>query len=266
VDGVAATSAAIEQVLAEDYQCAGPHLFLPPCVDTARYYPRQVPATDPVWAFLSQRSGLSPEEVRACNVVTEISRTDTTKRKDVLIRAFAQAQQKLPQTLLLISIDDNQPDLAAELNGLIHDMNVARHVAVVGSVWELLPVLYALTDIYCTPSIMEGFGMSAQEAAATAVPVVSSHLVPFVTGYLLAPDVEQVPFAADHAPLQVGRGAIVVQADDVDGFALALEMLLVDDPLRKRMGQHAYRATVPYFTWQNMVTLFLQQLDVQPRT
>jgi glycosyltransferase involved in cell wall biosynthesis len=111
---------------------------------------------------------------------------------------------------------------------------------------------------------MEGFGMSAQEAAATRVPVVSSHLVPFVTGYLLGSDVRQVTFDDDRPPLRAGRGAIVVQADDVDGFAHALELLLADHALREKMGHSAYQATVPYFTWQNMVTLFLAQLDASP--
>lgn len=106
--------------------------------------------------------------------------------------------------------------------------------------------------------------MSAQEAAATRVPVVASHLVPFVTGYLLGSDVRQVTFDRDRPPLQVGSGAIVVQADDIDGFAHALEMLLADDALREEMGRSAYHTTVPYFTWQNMVTLFLAQLDASP--
>jgi glycosyltransferase involved in cell wall biosynthesis len=90
---------------------------------------------------------------------------------------------------------------------------------------------------------MEGFGMSAQEAAATGVPVVASHLVPFVTEYL--------------APSQ---GALVVQADDVDGFARALETLLADDDLRAGMGRNAYQVTVPYFTWQNVVPAFLAEI------
>ena len=46
-------------------------------------------------------------------------------------------------------------------------------------------MLYNATSVYCTPSVMEGFGMSAQEAAATARPVVASNLVPFVCEYLV---------------------------------------------------------------------------------
>jgi glycosyltransferase involved in cell wall biosynthesis len=236
LDGIAATSSAIEQALGEDYGYTTPPLFLPPCVDPDRYYPRKVSEEDNVWDFLSQRSGegseaaLSPEEVRGCKIVTEISRTDTTKRKDVLIKAFAKAHQRVPNSFLIVSIDDGQEELAG--------------------------------DIYCTPSVMEGFGMSAQEAAATGVPVVASHLVPFVTEYLLGKDVEEVHFEGDRQPLKLGEGAIVVQADDVNGFACALEMLLSNDDLRKTMGQNAYHVTVPYFTWQNRVTNFLEEIAV----
>jgi glycosyltransferase involved in cell wall biosynthesis len=109
---------------------------------------------------------------------------------------------------------------------------------------------------------MEGFGMSAQEAAATSVPVVASHLVPFVTEYLLGTDVEEVHFEEGGQPLKLGEGAITVRADDVDGFAHALEMLLANDDRRKAMGQNAYHITVPYFTWQNMVTVFLEEIGI----
>jgi hypothetical protein len=93
----------------------------------------------------------------------------------------------------------------------------------------MLPTLYAVTDVYCTPSVMEGFGMSAQEAAATGIPVVASHLVPFVTEYLLG--------EGDTQPVKRGKGAVVVRAGDVDGFAYALEMLLTNDELRQEMGK-----------------------------
>jgi glycosyltransferase involved in cell wall biosynthesis len=268
LDGIAATSSKIEQALKEDYGYTTSPLFLPPCVDTDRYSPREVSDEDKVWDFLSQRSGegseaaLSPEKVRRCKIVTEISRTDTTKRKNVLIEAFAKVHQRVPNSLLVVSIDDNQEELAGELGHLIRALNVQNHIAVVGSVWELLPTLYAITDVYCTPSVMEGFGMSAQEAASTGVPVVASHLVPFVTEYLLGTEVEQVHFEGGHRPLKLGNGAIVVQADDVNGFACALEMLFSNDDLRKTMGRNAYHITVPYFTWQDRVTVFLKEIGV----
>ncbi|MBN1993706.1 MAG: glycosyltransferase [Anaerolineae bacterium] len=264
LDGVAATSSTIRQSLADDYGYTGPNLFLPPCIDTGRYHPRQITADNPIWEFLSQHSGLSPEEIRRCKIVTEISRTDTTKRKNVLIEAFARVYQKIPNSLLVISIDDNQAELAGELKSLMEGHNLESHVAVVGSVWDLLPTLYAVTDIYCTPSVMEGFGMSAQEAAATGVPVVASHLVPFAVEYLLGTEIKQVqPYGKQRHLLQQGRGAIVAQADDVDGFAHVLRMLLSDDALRRRMGENAYNITIPYFTWESMTRMFIENLGVE---
>jgi glycosyltransferase involved in cell wall biosynthesis len=275
VDAIAATSSTIRQALQEDYGYRGAILFLPPCVDTDRFHPRGVPDTDGVWDFLSRRSGLSPEEVRNCKIVTEISRTDTTKRKRVLIEAFARVRQRVPDSLLVVSIDapgtgpgsiidDSQERLAGELKRLIDTLDLQNHVAVVGSVWEELPTIYAVTDVYCTPSVMEGFGMSAQEAAATGVPVVASHLVPFVTEYLLGTQAEDVHFGDGSQPLRVGAGAIVVPADDVDGFACALEMLLTDDDLRNEMGRSAHAVTVPRFTWRNVVTVFLEEMGIDP--
>ena len=259
LDGIASTSSKIGQALDKDYGYSGKALFLPPCVDPERYYAREIQDEDGIWDFLSQCSGLSPEKVRRSKIVTEISRTDTTKRKDVLIRAFALARQQVPDSFLVVSIDKSKKKLSSELDDLIHALDLQDHVAVVGSVWDMLPALYAITDVYCTPSVMEGFGMSAQEAAATRVPVIASHLVPFVTEYLMGQDAEVLDFAPDRQPVKRGKGAVLVQADDVQGFAYALAMLLGDDELRRDMGENAYRITVPYFTWGNRVAAFLAE-------
>jgi glycosyltransferase involved in cell wall biosynthesis len=204
--------------------------------------------------------------VRASKIVTEISRTDTTKRKDVLIKAFAIAHQRVPDNLLVVSIDENKGELARDLLNLIRTLCLRDHIAVVGSVWDLLPILYAITDVYCTPSVMEGFGMSAQEAAATGVPVVASHLVPFATEYLLGKEVTVLSGGTDseaHShPVRRGQGALVVQSDDVHGFARALEILLADEDLRQGMGEKAYHITVPSFTWPDRVRAFLDQIGL----
>ena len=264
LDGIAATSTAIQQSLEDDYGYDGPTLFLPSCIDTERYHPREISNDDEIWQFLSRRSGLTPEEVRSCKIVTEISRTDTTKRKDVLIKAFAEVHKQLPDSLLVMSIDDSNKKLAQKLKDLISECHLDDSTAVVGYIWDRLPKVYAVTDVYCTPSIMEGFGMSAQEATATKVPVVSSQLVPFVTEYLLGENVKEVWYDQEkqEQPLRLGCGAIVVPADDVTGFAYALQMLLTDDDLRRQMGEEAYEVTVPYFSWSRVVDNFLDKIGV----
>ena len=144
---------------------------------------------------------------------------------------------------------------------MIRARGLEDDVAVVGSIPEQLPKVYAVTDVYCTPSVMEGFGMSAQEAAATGVPVIASHRVPFATEYLLGDRVEQVDVAGSTRPLRQGEGAVVVQADDVAGFAAALTRLLTNPALSHKLGSRAREVTVPYFTWSKQVPTFMEAIE-----
>jgi len=113
---------------------------------------------------------------------------------------------------------------------------------------------------------MEGFGMSAQEAAATGKPVVSSDLVPFVAEYLLGDQPSRVSIDGKigEGDLLVGDGAIVVPADDVEGFSQALVMLLSNHQLRTETGARALDITVPYFTWEARTKDLLDDLGVTP--
>jgi len=264
LDGIAATSATIQESLEEDYGYQRLTLFLPSCIDTDRYHPRDIASDAEIWRFLSERSGLTPKEIQDSRIVTEISRTDTTKRKDVLIKAFAELREQVPDSLLVISIDEREEELAHQLKDLISECQQDDRTAVVGYIWDMLPQVYAVTDVYCTPSIMEGFGMSVQEATATKVPIVSSHLVPFATEYLLGENVKEIWYNREkqEEPLRQGCGAIIVPAGDVSGFSQALQILLTDDKLRRKMGEEAYDVTIPYFSWSRVVDDFLDKIDV----
>ena len=256
IDYIAATSSIIRSSAKKDYGFKNNVLWLPPCVDQERYFPRQIEKSDPVWALLSGLTNLPIEEIQNKKIITEISRTDETKQKDVLIRSFARVLKDHPESLLVITIDDTNAILSEKLNTLIADSGIAYATAAVGSIWDMLPSLYAISDIYCTPSIMEGFGMAVQEAAATKVPVVSSDLVPFVTEYLATKQQKELKLDSG-TQIIVGDAAIIVPPGDIDAFAFALDMLLSDESLRLEMGNQAYQAAIPYFTWDHIVQDFI---------
>lgn len=265
LDGGVATSTAIRDSFRDDYGWESQY-FLPPCVNTDRYRPMQPDEYESIWEFLAAHSALPAAALRRRKLITEISRTDKTKRKDILISAFAQVLKDVPDALLAVTIDEQAPELHAALTKLIADLKLQDHVVVLGSIWEQLPMLYNATAVYCTPSVMEGFGMSAQEAAACGKPVVASNLVPFVVEYLLGTQSSNVAESFDGGPLGylLGEGGIVVLADFVQGFAAALTRLLKDDALRRQMGRRAYEITVPYFTWEARATDLLNDLGVTP--
>ena len=259
VDGTVATSVAIRESARTDYGGIA-DFFLPPGVDQDRYHKRAPEECQQVWRFLAEQIALSPQQLRDRPLILEVSRTDTTKRKDVLLRAFAQIVDTVPRPVLAVTIDDSNPELYDSLLSLIAQLGVSRDVAVLGSVWEWLPCLYSEADIYCTPSIVEGFGMSAQEAAASATPVVASDRVPFVAECLVGSAPTLLEVAGSEA-ISIGDGAIMVPADSVAGFAAALELLLRDDDLRARQGEAAYHTTVPAFGWDKLAAAFLKEID-----
>lgn len=243
VDMVGSTSRAMDESLAREYGRTD-SLFLPPCVDTTRFDREAVRADRRAAGLLAEATGRREAEVDRARIVTEISRTDRTKRKDVLIRAFARVHAQRPDTLLAVTIDPGRKDLYAELTGLIDELGLRGSVAVLGSVWEYVPSLYGITDVYCTPSIMEGFGMSIQEAAACGVPAVASERVPFAVEYLR------------------GEGALLVPPEDVEQTAAALGRLLDDEKLRRQMGERAREITIPRFTWEAAARSFLSEAGI----
>ena len=262
LDGAVATSSAIRDTFVSAYGYT-PQYFLPPCVDDSRYRPHEESECSGIWDFLADRSTHTAAELKQRCIVTEISRTDRTKRKDVLIRAFAEVCKRMPGVVLAIALDERAGAPYEEAMALIRDLELTESVIPLGFVWDQLPCLYAVSTVYCTPSVMEGFGMSAQEAAATAKPVVSSDLVPFVVEYMLGENPERVS-NSHGGELQVGAGGIVVPANDVAGFAHALEMLLADDEKRRKMGRKALEMTVPYFTWERRSKDLLNDLGMTP--
>jgi len=264
LDHVAATSSLIRESMRDDY---GRNIeqFLPPCIDPERYYPRTILKDDKIWDFLAEKSGEAKESLQNSRFIIEISRTDKTKRKDVLIRSFARLHEELPETRLIVALEKSEPELYESLIDLMRELKVEDAVIPIGHEAERLPYLYALTSVYCSPSVMEGFGMSVQEAAATAVPVVGSDKIPFVSEYLLGDEPQLAPLknnGESGSYLQIGEGAIQVPADQTDGFAQALLYVLNSEEERKRMGRKALEITVPYFTWEMMTRRMLNKMGV----
>ena len=261
VTRVGYTSREIKESLEEDYGYRS-DLFLPPCVDVNRFHPRDLPEGEPIWDFLAERSVLSEEEIRKRKIVVEISRTDTTKRKDVLITAFARAKKEVNDCLLVVAVDDRRKDIADDLYRIIREEGVKDSVITVGSVYDELPFIYAASNVYCTPSINEGFGMSVQEAAASGLPSVSSDLVPFTREYMLGDDPEELDSERSQKSPLKGEAAIIAKADETDCFAQALIYILENDVERRKMGDKAFERTIPYFTWQRMVRDFMREVGI----
>ena len=89
---------------------------------------------------------------------------------------------------------------------------------------------YRTADIFCLPSLEEGFGLVVAEAMAAGLPIVASDATAAIE--LVRPGVEGLTFPA---------------GDDV-GLKDALETMIADKPGREAMGAAA-RERIGEFTW-----------------
>lgn len=107
-----------------------------------------------------------PEEL----IVTHISNFRKVKRIDDVVRIFYGIQQKLPAKLIMVG-DGPEREIADQL---CKDLGIKSKVLFLGNTSDIDRFL-CFTDLFLLPSASESFGLSALEAMAAGVPVVSSN-------------------------------------------------------------------------------------------
>ncbi len=264
IDAVASTSSDISRVSKDCYD-REPELFLPPCIDTRITYPvGKEKDLSNVRNFLAATDPLTGPHVKGKTIVLEMSRTDRTKRKDIVVNAFAEALKDHPDTMLLLRINPQAKEIYGEISSLVESLAIRDSVVYVGMVPEdLMAELFASATVYLSPSEMEGFGMSVQEAAACKRATISSNLIPFATEYLAKEHAVEHLCAKDGSiAIKWGKGGAVIPAGRTEGFAHALKTLLRDNDKREKMAEAAYEITIPYFTWEHMTKTLLGRMNV----
>ncbi|MBT3181898.1 MAG: glycosyltransferase [Deltaproteobacteria bacterium] len=263
VDAVASTSGDISRVL-EDFYDYIPQLFCPPCVGTDGIYPNCENDPEEIYDFLMDTDFVSGKNARGRFCILEISRTDSTKRKDILIRAFGNCLAEHPDTMLLLRLDPTNKVVYNNIVDLIEDLDIRDNVILVGGLTEKLkPKIFGISDLYVCTSEMEGFGSSVQEACAARKATISSDLTPFAVQYLLQDErMESLETEAGWCTIRWGSGGVVVPAGNVEGFSRAINKMISDHKLRESIAKTGHEITIPHFTWENMVRSLLEQMKI----
>ena len=95
-----------------------------------------------------------------------------------------------------------------------------------------LAALYAGAQLFCYPSLLEGFGLPVAEAMAQGTPVVTS--------------------AGTATEEVVGGGGLVVDPTDVGAIAAAMNTVLEDPDLAQGLGSEGERLAAARFTWDRV--------------
>jgi len=213
----AATSEEIAERLHTQFDVPVESMFyFPPCVDRELFRPHSDEELVPVYDYLSEKSGVSVDKLKSGKIVFETSRMDRTKRKDLLLAAFARVAAQVDDCYLFIGGGPESSPLFAELKKQqeADPLLKARACLLAFIPEEHLAPLFSMADVFASASEMEGFGMSACQAAGCGVAVVLSDLIPF-----------GVQYAAD--------AAILFEAGDESALAAGIVDLLTDDDGRR---------------------------------
>jgi glycogen(starch) synthase len=152
------------------------------------------------------------------------------KGAKVLVEAALRLRTKYPD-LLLRMIGKGGPDLMEQIEAMIQAANARDNFEFLGFVdLEKLPGYYRSAHLFCSPAAeFEGFGQVFLEAMACECPVIAS---------TAGGGVEAVTD---------GETGLLVEPNDVAGTAAAMDRLLNDGDLRRRLGRQGRGRVEEYF-------------------
>ena len=179
------------------------------------------------WRSLLVGNPAAPEAGRF--TVLSVCRFYPRKRPHLLLEAAAQLRSRIPR--LSVRLVGNGPE-AARLRALHRDLNLADTVRFVGDVSrEQLAAEYNRADLFCLPSVQEGFGVVFLEAMAAGKPIVAARAaaIPEVVphGVLVEPDnvealaagIESLYRAPELCTAQAAAGSLWVEQFDAPRVA-----------------------------------------------
>ncbi len=155
--GVTAVSRFLREKTTTNYGIDKDITVIPNFVDTEKY--KRYPNEEVRSRFAT------PDE----KLLVHVSNFRVVKRVPDVIRIFAEVRKKVPSRLVLVG--DGPDRSASEI--LVRELDLQDSVRFVGKQLELVPILSG-ADLMLMPSQSESFGLSALEAMACEVPVVSS--------------------------------------------------------------------------------------------
>ncbi len=218
-------------------------IYFPPCIDESFTF-RKKSECKAALKYLEKKTGYSQQELLNLKIVFETSRMDKTKRKDVLIKAFTKVVKTNKDAVLIIG---GGPD-----NAVYKDLiklkksypELKKKVFILGYVpGEIIPELFSFAYIYVSPSEMEGFGMSVQQAIASKTPVVVSDLIPVAVQYLQ-------------------NASLIVPHGKVSEFAEAINIMLKDEYKRNKLAEVSYEIS-KQFNWSIRTKNFIKAVKVK---
>lgn len=225
-----------QKALAEDYHITAQRVVNG--VDAQRFSP-QARATDANLKTAYNLTGFP--------LYLTVGGIEPRKNSLDLLAAFAQVRHHHPQAQLVIAGGATLFDYQAYRDQFFRrvaalGLTVGLDVILPGVVPDAdLPGLYRCADVFCFPSVKEGWGLVVLEAIAAGLPVIT---------------VNQPPFTEFLAPSQ----ALLVPPESTADLAQA--MIAAAQPVQAQTLVHNSQAVLAQYTWQTSAQQHLAAYDL----
>ncbi|MEE9187648.1 MAG: N-acetyl-alpha-D-glucosaminyl L-malate synthase BshA [Bacteroidota bacterium] len=220
-DGVTAVSKFLKDKTILQYGVEKEIDVIPNFVDTKKY----CRIKDPKF-----RSRFAP---RGEKILIHVSNFRAVKRVSDVIRIFNIVRANVASKLLVVG---DGPD-RSNCEQLCRELGICHDVRFLGKQTELVPLLSA-SDLFLMPSQSESFGLSALEAMACEVPVISS-------------SVGGLPELTFH-----GETGFIAEIGDIERMAKYAVELLTNDSKRRLFAKQARRRAVELFEMDKIVDVY----------
>lgn len=214
--------------LRELYDYQGDNVeIIPPGVNIHKFKPL-APGETP------RKTGL-PEKYIFC-----LSRVDSNKGYDLLLNAFARVCEEMDDIYLVTGGGSAHPqpreqEVLDMMHRIMKEKGIEDKIVFVGHVEEKLMVSYYQNAcFFVMPSIFEPFGMTAQEAMASGIPVIASR------------------FGGIKTVLTHEKDGLLIDPKNEDEFAGTMIRLLEDKAYRDQLGNAASILIRRNFSWEAM--------------
>jgi len=152
-------------------------------------------------------------------IIGTLSRLVSDKGLKDLIKGFALTHESNPKIKLILAGDGPLKD---ELVTLTEKLKIKDSVIFIG--WQNnVPKALALFDVFCLPTLREGFGYVFLEAQAAGIPVIATRISPLTE------------------TMQDGESAILVSPNSPEEISTAIQKILGDESLRIRLTENGLK-------------------------
>ncbi len=181
-------------------------------------------------------------------VLISIARVERRKNQEIIIRLMPELLKDFPSLVYVIIGGGSQ---GQDLEQYAKKIGVSEHVLFLGPMGhemaELRTAWLEKADIFVMPSVLqkndvEGFGISYIEAGWFGVPSIAGN-----SG------------GAKEAVID-GKTGLICQSDDPESVLSSIRQLLVDDDLRKRLGENA-KLRAESLLWDKVIDKYIELLQ-----